>query len=473
MQYLSRLHGMKDWDTETTRTIARVEDTLCSFLACYGYRRVNTPVLEQTELLMRKSGGELASKMYTFTDPGGHRVSLRPEFTSSMVRAYVQGIGNGTAPVRWSYLGPVFRYEPDKANYRQFTQAGAEFIGVSGAWVDAEVMAVACKGLSHLGITAQRLVVGHVGFITALLESLGLSDRARLFLLSNVATLSKSVDGVHEVRRRAVDLGLLSGQGSVKGASSDLPGEVSLALMEQYIQTTPSPIIGVRTVDEIRERFLRKHQLGYGDGQFDRAIDVLSQVVRIHGNPNKVRDEVLKIIDAPEARREIDYLIEMLHAFSYYDVPASISVDLGLVRGIAYYTGVTFEIQYLGSDGWSSIGGGGRYDGLVQALGGVRNTPAMGFAWPLEQLLSVLMSEANTNNTKEVLGSVLVRPSRSDAIGSAVHKAEQLRAQGLIVEVDLCKRTLKQSLGYAQEYGIRQVITVDGNGKVSRRNTNG
>ena len=117
---------------------------------------------------------------------------------------------------------------------------------------------------------------------------------------------------------------------------------------------------------------------------------LLSQVVRIHGNPNKVRDEVLKIIDAPEARREIDYLIEMVHAFSYYDVPASISVDLGLVRGIAYYTGVTFEIQYLGSDGWSSIGGGGRYDGLVQALGGVRNTPAMGFAWPMDRSISPL-----------------------------------------------------------------------------------
>src|SRR3972149_5386011 len=114
MQLPRRLQGMEDRGPEATQVMAWTGDALVNFMARYGYRRVDTPLLEETELLLRKSGGELASKMYTFTDPGGHRVSLRPEFTSSVVRAYLQGMNRGgPLPVRWSYLGPVFRYEPE------------------------------------------------------------------------------------------------------------------------------------------------------------------------------------------------------------------------------------------------------------------------------------------------------------------------------------------------------------------------
>ena len=102
MQTPRRLKGMEDRGPESTGVLAWAGDVLRSFLVRYGYRRVDTPLLEDTDLLLRKSGGELASKMYTFTDPGGHRVSLRPEFTSSIVRAYLQGMNGGKPlPVRW------------------------------------------------------------------------------------------------------------------------------------------------------------------------------------------------------------------------------------------------------------------------------------------------------------------------------------------------------------------------------------
>lgn len=111
LQSPKRLTGMQDASPETVAVRDGVGGALCAYLSRYGYQPVDTPILEQTELLLRKSGGELASRMYTFTDPGGHRVSLRPEFTSSVVRAYLEGLQQGPFPLRCSYLGPVFRYQ--------------------------------------------------------------------------------------------------------------------------------------------------------------------------------------------------------------------------------------------------------------------------------------------------------------------------------------------------------------------------
>ncbi|MFH1140276.1 MAG: HisS family protein [Chloroflexota bacterium] len=483
MQLPRRLNGMEDDGPQATQTIAWAADALCSLMTSYGYRLVDTPLLEETDLLLRKSGGELASKMYTFTDPGGHRVSLRPEFTSSIVRAYLQGMnGGGPLPVRWSYLGPVFRYEPEVTEHRQFTQVGAELIGASGPWADAEVMALAVNGLSRVGITGHRLVVGHLGYVAALLDSLDLSDRARLFLLASVGTLSQGADGVRQVRQRAEGLGLLSGQSTPAGTESAVTSEAALALLEQYVQASESSIIGVRTPQEIRDRFLRKQRSAQDNGRFETAMNLLAKVAQTRGDPKDVLTKARQSTRSDQARLELDRLDETLELLSLYDTGVPVFLDFGLARGIAYYTGIVFEVDHPATAVLDrimdrhpaakdvSLGGGGRYDGLIQALGGAEPTPAMGFAWNLERVLAA----ARTNPTVHIPPQTqpkafLVRPSYPGAETAAFREAERLRAQGKVVQLELDGRSLKECILLAQAQELAYVITVDTDGKTRRR----
>jgi histidyl-tRNA synthetase len=465
---------MRDQGPEAAQESSWVTSELLGFLRLYGYRQVDTPILEETDLLLRKSGGELASKMYTFTDPGGHRISLRPEFTSSVVRAYLNGMGAGDLPHRWSYAGPVFRYEFDQSVYRQFTQAGAELIGVAGPWADAEVVALACRGLARVGITRYRLVIGHLGFIGALLDSLGISDRARLFLLSSVSALSAGADGVREVRQRATDLGLIQTGGGQTPEREELPPEADSALLERYLRTA-SPAIGVRTPEEIRQRFLRKHRASQDAGRFSDALDLITRVVAVRGDPTAAVQEVRKLVDsqqAPQAHKELDDLSETLGGLAAYEVRDGVSVDFGLARGIAYYTGIVFEVGQE-DEGAASLGGGGRYDGLVQGLSGNGSTPAMGFAWAVEQVVAA-QSAARRTRDDQGSESVLVRPKGPSAVPAAVREAERLRAQGKVVELEAVlpsdQNADQEASAHARARGFSQVITVDDSGKVTQAN---
>ncbi len=475
MQPPQRLHGMRDQGPEAAQETSWVTSELLDFLRLYGYRQVDTPILEETDLLLRKSGGELASKMYTFTDPGGHRISMRPEFTSSVVRAYLNGMSTGGLPHRWSYAGPVFRYELDQSSHRQFTQAGAELIGVAGPWADAEVVALACLGLARVGITRYKLVIGHLGFIGALLDSLGISDRARLLLLSSVGTLSRGPEGVREIRQRATDLGLIQSEDGQDTEREDVPPEADSALLERYLRTVASSAIGVRTPEEIRQRFLRKHQASRDAGRFNDALDLLARVVAVRGDPATTVEDVRKRVDsqqAPQAHKELDNLSETLDGLAAYQVRDGVSVDFGLARGIAYYTGTIFEVLQ-DDDGGASLGGGGRYDGLVQGLSGGASTPAMGFAWAVEQVVAAQSSPGSTVRDQGTV-HVLVRPDGSAASAAAVREAERLRAQGKVVELEAVlpsdEEADQKAAAHARARGFSQVITVDGSGKVTQTN---
>ena len=118
---VQRLPGMRDAAGSEYGAIQAAAAAFETFAAARGYGMLDTPLLEQTELFVRKSGGELTTQLYSFVDPGGNRVSLRPEFTSSVIRHYAEQTHPLAQPVRWQYRGPVFRHD---GAFRQFTQAG-------------------------------------------------------------------------------------------------------------------------------------------------------------------------------------------------------------------------------------------------------------------------------------------------------------------------------------------------------------
>ena len=134
---VARLRGMSDFTGDALLRRERLQRRLTALLSSYGYRGLDTPLLEPTELFLRKSGGELASQLFSFTDPGSRAVSLRPEFTAPAMRYYLEHAAEIELPARWQYCGPVFRFDgasPPSVSDRpgnsgQFTQIGGELLG--------------------------------------------------------------------------------------------------------------------------------------------------------------------------------------------------------------------------------------------------------------------------------------------------------------------------------------------------------
>ena len=155
---VSRLQGMHDLSEDAWRKKLEIQQRLCQLLSGYGYRYLETPILESTELFMRKSGGELAAQLYSFTDAGSNSVSLRPEITSPIMRHYLENSVNIELPARWQYCGPVFRFDtshPDASS--QFTQVGGELLGSSEISADVELLNLAVAVPTKLGLDGWNL----------------------------------------------------------------------------------------------------------------------------------------------------------------------------------------------------------------------------------------------------------------------------------------------------------------------------
>ena len=251
---VDRLPGMRDVSGDSYARLRNIADALTALLRDRGYGPLDTPLLEDTELFVRKSGGELTSRLYTFVDPGGNRVSLRPEFTSSVIRHFVQEGGMSDGPVRWQYHGPVFRYEHGaNGGHRQSTQVGAELIGASGADADAEVLSLAWEGLATIGLDGHRMRVGHVGVLMDVVRSYGLSESTSLFIIRNVPDLKCGVVDAAGLVQRAQDVGLLGARPGMTVAD-DLSSDGQRSARE-YIQVvlagTASSPMGRRNPEQI------------------------------------------------------------------------------------------------------------------------------------------------------------------------------------------------------------------------------
>ncbi|MEX2599570.1 MAG: ATP phosphoribosyltransferase regulatory subunit, partial [Dehalococcoidia bacterium] len=246
------MKSARDYSPSTWRRLVLIRERLERFLFRRGYESISTPVLESTELFLRKSGGELAARMYSFTDPSGRRVSLRPEFTSSVVRACIEGALTGPVPQRWQYCGTVFRYEGPEAGSLEFQQLGAEMIGVASPQADAEVLALAMQGLSALGVKGHSLRIGHMGVINAMLDGLGLSERARVFVLGSFGLFKEGEEGIAAVRTRAHQLGLLGDEesSSLSLLARKMESGEAAQMVEGFLGKGVSGLTGQRSAEE-------------------------------------------------------------------------------------------------------------------------------------------------------------------------------------------------------------------------------
>ena len=365
--------------------LSQLEDVLSS----NGYSLIETPILEPTSIFIRKSGGKLGSQIYSFIDSGGNQVSLRPEFTASTIRMFIDKGTNTPVPIRWQYSGPVFRYsgKESRDGLRQFTQQGCEVIGSSGLKTDAEVLSLAIASVAASGLEKITIKLGNLGMIRSILEGEGISEALMAFTLANLDFITNPEGSIDSVVENATKLGLVTDESGNKDNKTNY-GEESIELIQYLMSDTLSGNTGIRTKEEIVTRLIRKYSDETTSSDYRDSLNVLNEFfLTMAGNVSDIEINPDSPAYISEAYSYVNNLIDSVHS---PNLDVQYKVDFGSSRGLTYYSGLIFDIDYRERNEAVPIGGGGRYDGLVRSLGGQSDVPAIGFAINIDTLLDVV-----------------------------------------------------------------------------------
>ncbi|MBO8141445.1 MAG: histidine--tRNA ligase [Firmicutes bacterium] len=380
---LSAPRGTADIMPQEARRWQELERVARQVFEAYGYGEVRTPIFEYTELFQRGIGEAtdvVDKEMYTFRDRADRSLTLRPEGTAGVVRAYLEHRLDGAAqPAKLYYLGPMFRYErPQAGRARQFHQLGAECIGTSDPAADVEMIGMLAGLLRRLGLDGFEVRLNSIG-----------CPRCRP---AYVARLREAVASVVE--------------------------QLCPSCRERYHR---SPL---RLLDCKRESCQR----------LTAGVPVLLDALcdECHGHFRQVRQHLDDL--------EIEYRLWPR-----------------LVRGLDYYTKTVFELISPDLGAQDALGGGGRYDGLVETLGGPP-TPGVGFAAGMERILLALAKSRPQETASGI--DAFVAHHGAEGRRAAVRIAARLRDAGLRVEIDYLNRSLRAQMKQADRQRARAVVIV-------------
>ncbi len=438
--------------------------------AC-GYQPIETPLIEQTELFLRRSGGLLSSQMFDFTAPDGSDISLRPELTAPVIR-YALEQQAGPLPLRYQYASPIFRYTerpfdapPNSVpSKRQYVQAGAELIGAPQPSADGEIIATAYELARRLGVEKVVVRIGHVGLIWETLECFDLSERAKLFLANNVSEFADGDDGGISVEAEAVRLGLMPSQGQQNVETQTSAAELLTRLASGSVQLPRATEQTSRTAEDVVGGLRRKLASGETNGDFPKAMGFMRELAQLRSGYADLRDtgesghedvtnraKDLANAYGLDELQSLHNLTRVVKAAENAGVETcDISVDLGLATSIAYYSGTIFVVGAYVDGEVVSIGGGGRYDGLATSLGSDEELPALGFALDLDAILDLIDGSASADTSRDY---IVLQPSDESATDCVLQAASELRAKGRSVvslfDPNVDANRVAQSLGNA------------------------
>jgi histidyl-tRNA synthetase len=371
-------HDILPQEQPLWRLVTSEAERLCSL---YGYRPIQTPAFEDTALFQRTSGAGsdvVQKEMYTFEDRGGRSLTLRPEGTAPIARAYLEhGLHREAQPVKLYTIAPMYRYAaPQRGRYREHWQLSVEAIGSDDPAIDAELIQLYDELLARLGVTDYHL----------LLNSIGDENCRPAYLERLTAWLDEHEDVLDEDAR-------------------------------QKRATNPLRVFDVKS-PKVQEALADAPKIG----------DALCDECRAH-------------FDAVQAHLE-NYAVEF-------------TLSPTLVRGLDYYTRTTFEFVDEAIGAQSSIVGGGRYDGLIEELGGPP-TPGIGFGAGIERLLLSLEAAGVTAAPEEL--DVFVALHGPDHKPRVLPLVQELRRHGLSAELDYAGRSLKGQLTHARRLGAKAIV---------------
>jgi histidyl-tRNA synthetase len=376
------IRGFKDILPNEATLWQQIEKSAAELFQTHGYGEIRVPIMEKTELFSRSIGQDtdiVEKEMYTFADRKGELLTLRPEATASVVRAYIQHKLYAEDPVRKLFLiGPMFRRErPQKGRYRQFYQINVEAFGIASPYIDVQMIAMLHTLFGQLG----------VGDTLAHINSLGCPECRPDY-------------------RKALTAMLDNVQGQLCTDCRRRKDRNPLRVLDCKVPACRDAVVQAPTISDYLCPACRDH--------FDMVT----------GN--------LKHLGIP------------------------FELDKKLVRGLDYYTRTTFEMQTTVLGAQSAVAGGGRYDGLVEALGGPA-TPAIGFAIGFDRLVEIV---AHSRTLSTPGPALFIAALGSAAQEKAFHWSMSLGAAGIPAEMDYGDRSLKAQMKRAHRLGAAHVLIV-------------
>ncbi len=468
---VERVRGASDLRPNEWAAVTAARAALSETFSLFGYRGVDVPVLEHTELYLRKAGAAIGSRIYSFTDRGGRSVCLRPEFTASIARLYAANRSEFALPARLQYSGPAFRYEkPQRGTYRQYTESGVELIGAHGPAADAEILQIAVESLENLGVRGFDTVIGHLGILSDFLGGLGLSDRVESLLRESMETLQRPNAGIREVRSR-LEAETMEDTSPGIGAASKQLGEMMARVPElehDDIKTIIAAVLegleinldGRRERSDIVDRLMTRLTRTEERERINRALDFIEKLATVADRPEPALKKTRRLVAdfglSPEPLDYVEAVFEQLSASGIETGDFTFNPAMG--RGLQYYTGLVFEI--FASDGTASfqVCGGGRYDDLIEIITGAPSTPAVGLTFGVERLL--MAAGGDTDPIGADGSNVLVSPVDESRWHYAARVASILRAEGLSTELDVRRRGIGASLEFADRQNIPVLVVV-------------
>ncbi len=386
-QPVALLRGMRDLLPGDLAHLRHIQSVIARIASAYGYGEIETPMVEETALFVRgvgKATDIVEKEMYTWETPGGESVSLRPEGTASVARAFIQhGMLNQPQPVKLWYTGPMFRYErPQAGRFRQFYQSGLECIGEADPIVDAQLIVIAYLVAKELGIDS-----------IVRINSIG-TPEAR-------ANYKNALVSYFRAKR------------------SKLSEEDKKRLLKNPLRLLDSKEPGMQELK----------------AEAPQMVDWLDEESRLHFT------------------QVIEYLDE---------VGVPYELDPYLVRGLDYYTKTVFELYATSDDqelAQSAICGGGRYDGLLEMLGG-RPTAAAGLAFGLDRLLSRVRDMHRDQPVAVAQADVFLAQLGEKGRKKALALFEEFRQGGIKVGEALTKASIKSQMEIANKMGAKWAIVI-------------
>jgi len=361
----------------------------------YGFQEYDGPPLEPLELYTDKSGEEIVQQLYAFEDKGGRKVALRPEMTPTLARMVGAHAQALKKPIRWFSIPQLFRYErQQRGRLREHFQLNMDILGEASPLADAELIAAAIDIMRALGFGP--------------------------------------ADVQAQVSDRRVLRTLLVGRGLTE---AQLPG--AFAVIDK----------SERVPREALSEMLAKEGIGR------RETDAVLEIAALRGL-DAVTRALGKVKGGEEAGEPLRQVVAALEAM---DLREFVTVDLTIVRGLAYYTGIVFELFDTGKS-LRAVCGGGRYDGLLKALGGV-DLPALGFGMGDVVLGELLKERGPADQASTKLDAFLIAVSAED-VAPVLKLAHQLRERGVAVEYGLRPAAIRKQLELAAARGAPRAVIV-------------
>lgn len=398
MKYLPP-KGTQDLWAEKFYAYDTIAKTILKVTEQYGFRQIRTPAFEPINILAKKAGSEIIGQIYTFEDKGGRAMGIKSDITPAVARFIAGNAQSMPKPIKVACYDRVYRYErPQAGRDREIAQINAELFGAQGSAAEADLLACLYQCYAELNLADVQINIGFRPLLEAYIRKQNVAG-------DQVMAVARLIDKRDKITQQVFE-------------------EEAKAL-----------------------------------GLADSALKKLDLLIGLQGPVAATLKKARKALADDEQMLEyIQRLEEIAELLKNYGITANFNLNLGLARGLEYYTGIIFEAKMPGSR-YGSIGSGGRYDDLVTSFGGA-DTPAVGFSIGLNRVYLVLeeLGRLDKIAVLPIINYYLASDGSPGSQQDMVEYAQKLRREGSTVEIDLVGKKLSKQIQTAKELNAQKIV---------------